>query len=1132
MDNKDRVKLGDIIDGYQVEDTPWDVVVVTRNCWLKLLKCDLEKFGISLQSKEKLDSIKVLHFVDITFETESVYSNLEIIKNVNCQVNSSMIANCSSVLFKALKILTGEITELLSGNISNIYIDAVIFNGLDIFELKKPIGINNLTTLELKKIDSFVWETCSELKLTHLVLSNISINKSKAEDISRIKTLKGLYFNNIEVVYMCNDKTFENLEVLNLKYVSSFVWKESVKLLNLKHLVLDEVPINELIIDNILEIGNLEKLELSAVYHGSDIGDILIRLGKLINLAKLKLSKMLISEQPNWIGELPELRYLELSSLKIEKFTVSRDLTELVLRDNPISNIEVSENIKIKRLNISNTNITELPRKITATEEFNCSGCRNMDWENFQKTKKILYSKMFKDLAKLDISYNNIKEIPRWLKRIKLGSLEWLNISVTDFTKLPFDDEKVPKLRCLIAENLRLEDFPEEISRHKNWRLHSGAYDFDIIKERSTRTKEEHIRRAYLRGTMAKEISPHFFTGGSKNTREEFWSHNRYEEGCQATIVFLGGKAKKDSVICSLFDVSSDDLIECGGGLRLVNTRAQLQVADEHNIPVGGSSSSKARRLDSDTELVIWALSQKPEYRSGHGMFMPNNALYVIVVDAKNTLDLQRKADFWFRFVKYNVDSADILFLLLKEFESDLEAIDLENYKMDSHCHVHRELAYMPADKNDELALDKARGVLTHAIRRLPSYSGKVLAGWKHVLRYIKGKLEVHPSLSYKCSKEANDESQKHLNFEDICNACNVGSVSGGMLDVLRALLVEAGICYDDGKDTLYSLAWISCLVYATMKHAVEKRGEVTIQELKIYLQDNVMQYDYFDLEIRSILNTLSDPPSRTKMQLTRIRSQMCIKPRNKYDAYLFPQFTYICERQWGPLEDKSRAEIEMQKKWNEEWKENLLNFRASKFVSRYIIDMPLLSDGLLVDIICRLVEILRESGNDDNCKHAVGADGLIALWHENYCLLVNGVPSAPGRLQIFVGLHKKKKMNSFHNSSDDVLKLPTKLTVIRDYAFKALFDAVKENVPLMVNMRAYLVLPNHYLAASSGSLKWRLALRDIYYSKRSGQTTFDYLEGSLPMDILEEFIPKPYEEALEKVLSWQIPNVFSTPNV
>jgi len=1165
------VKLGEIICGNQ-GDKSWNTIFVTEDCWCKFLKFASEKLEIfSRNSEKKINDIKTLRFEHVTFKREDEYTKLKIFKRVYClqfvdyQIYPSSGAD-GYALHKISKTLPG-ITELHFENTWDEFLKIAPKEAHgDFFQYEK---IDNIKRLHFKRIIFAEKETYSSLKLFKDVRCLQFINcrtypneLAEGSALNKInEALPGIAELHIEnasrVVYMNNFKNFEALKIIKLKQVDSFVWEDSTKL-ELVHLFLDDVPINESIVNNILAIESLEKLELSAVYRGDGAGEVLRPLGEHQNLTELRLSNMPITEQLGWIEKLTKLRKLELTGLKIEKLTAStvglhklEHLFKLVLDNNPINEIgEFAGKFafkKLKRLSIANTLITKLPKIESKLKirELNCSRCRNINWETFiEDDNKKEYIEMFKNLIRLDFSHNEIMTIPKWFENIELKNLRWLNISDTKFLQLPFLNEKMPNIKCLIAENLNLVLFPREILKSKEWCLHNRNYDVDRIYERFARRGKD-MKRAYLRGTMAKGISPHFFTGGYKDTRIEFWDDQDYsndEEGHQATIVFLGEKGKKNGVICSLFDVSPDDLIECGGGGQtLINTEVQLQVAyTRHILDEDGESDSrkKKERLASDTKLNIWTLSQEPEYRSGHGMFMPNNALYVIVIDAENALELQRKADFWFRFIRYNVDSADILFLLLKNLKNSVETINLEKFKMDSHCHVHRELAYMASDKNDDIALDKARGILTHAIQRLPSYRGKVSSGWKRAFRHISGILEVQPSLSYCARKESTNVGggkQENLALEIIYKKYFEKEVSVKMLEVFRILLTEAGVCYDDGEGNLYSRAWISCFVYATMKHASEKRGKINLQELKMYLLDNVAQYDYFDLNIKKLLDMFSRPIVSKKDYPTKKRAQMCVELSGDKDTYLFPQFTYICERPLGPSEDKSQNEISEQEKWRKQWSEHLIKFRNSRYVNRYIINMPLLADELLVDIICRLMNsLISDKKNDydflpvDFDDIAVGADGLMALWRNKcgkpeYCLLVDGVPSAPGRLQILVGPYWEAETKTHQNSLGGIFKLLDELAKIHNCAFGAFFDVVKENIPLMINMKTYLALPNYYLAAPFGVLEWRLALRDIYYCKKNKQKTFDYLGGVLPMDILEKFIPKPYEKALENILNWKI---------
>jgi len=1025
------------------------------------------------------------------------------------------------------------------------------------------------------------------------------IAKKVSENLENLKSLK---IKNCPIASMSSLAEYSGLEVLTLENIAVINWPETGKnsvprvksdscFFNLKSLTIKDVPLHPVIIRGISRLSykdnkrddknsrknskknytKREAIQLKELkFENVQIVDELHYLKELKCLTCLRLSKLPIERQPGWISDFECLETLELSHLYLQELDLAklslRNINELILDGCPLEKIKGTEIDEERRknlcsLSVKNTNLRELPQ-INTLKFLNCAHCSKIDWENFKIDK---YADMLDKLEELDLSYTSIsnkviEELFSNKVEARLENLKILNISNTKIKSLKSTIGKngSPNLKCLIAENLRLDNFSESLMKDANWQFKSRRY---VNKEGQDDKKEY----AYLYNTSIKSAaSQHFFTGGYNSTRSKFWNHSDLRpHGHYASVIFIGAKGLKTPAICSLFDVTPDDFIDIKGQ-SILNVRVGVRVEDVTKIPNKDGITGKkdhGERLDASTTLHVWNLSSVPEYRSAHKLFMHPSALYVVVLDDANVQEVQRKADFWYRFVKYSVKTANILFLLMKEPQSDTNVLDFDKFKIDENYHVHRELAYLePEMVTDEEALDRARAILTHAIQAMPSYTGKIISGWQHVLRNTTEKCEVIPSISYGA-------------FEATCNTyMKTGDgtpLSEKMLKVFRALLVEAGVCYDDGT-TLYSHAWFSQFIYATLEYATQQYGKITVEGLRQYLLDNVVQFGYSTQQIKELLENLSKPTIDVGVStdkdggasLERKHFQLCLEGKirdgSEKEFYLFPLFSYIRKLPRLAVRTTFKEQDTQQKEWLNFWRNFTKDFRARNYVNHYVIDMPFLYDGLYSNILCKLAKMImdeeykEEKGDDKKVeglvkfsksqdrecssldgedKLAIGADGLVAVFElkkpievsevkiSECFLMVDGVAAASGRLQIFVGPIIKNESVLMHQSDDTNKKLLDVLVEIADMAFVALFDLVIHNEPLITNLRCHISLPNYYLNAFAGKISWRLPLRDIYFCKKQGHRDYIYGEGILPMELLEKFIPAKFESAIKKFL-------------
>jgi hypothetical protein len=203
-------------------------------------------------------------------------------------------------------------------------------------------------------------------------------------------------------------------------------------------------------------------------------------------------------------------------------------------------------------------------------------------------------------------------------------------------------------------------------------------------------------------------------------------------------------------------------------------------------------------------------------------------------------------------------------------------------------------------------------------------------------------------------------------------------------------------------------------------------------------------------------------------------------------------------------------------------WQSASSEISRSEFSNHYIIDLPLLSEAVYINILCIFINNLIHGNHISTDDITWGADGVIATFNETNdstlpkCRIrIDGVPAAPGRIRVLVAPEKNIDIYALE---DDFLE---HMTTISDYAFKSLFSAIGDNLPLIHNMRAYLVLPNYNLDVPDDSMEWRIPLRDICFCNRMGKPSLEFRDWMLPMETLYKLVPLSYiDEFNEYIVS------------
>jgi len=258
------------------------------------------------------------------------------------------------------------------------------------------------------------------------------------------------YFEELKEIEKCNISHSRSLKIgwnLTLK-----VFPEEIKKLTwLTSLTVKCTEINKLP-DWIGELVNLKKLDISS---NSKIKKLPSTIINLKNLKILILDDTGIKKLPSFIGKMHSLEYLGINSFKM--IDIPKGVLELhKLKRIEVGNIENINHIPALKMKCLELNTKEALNRIKR--------CKN------KNTKKLDLSFLYLEklpvellelnwIEELDISCNNLKKLPEWIGNFK--KLKVFNLNSNKLSSLPDSIGEMKRLKEIILSYNRLKTLPE-----------------------------------------------------------------------------------------------------------------------------------------------------------------------------------------------------------------------------------------------------------------------------------------------------------------------------------------------------------------------------------------------------------------------------------------------------------------------------------------------------------------------------------------------------------------------------------------------------------------------------------------------------------------------------------------------
>ena len=785
---------------------------------------------------------------------------------------------------------------------------------------------------------------------------------------------------------------------------------------------------------NIIKL-NIEETELSnnsleIINCLTELTELLIKsanfqdLNPIKNLEKLTtltLSGMPFRELPNWQKMLDKLENLDISNTRLSELklppTVLGKIASLNISMTNITVLPLEILKNIKELNISMTNIRELPGD--KDEDI----CNHLEKLNISQTQigKIPDCYFSKTLETLDISQCGVSELSDAL--LNLENLTLLNIKGLKFKfmslpgELPTSVFKLNKLKRMDLSHTNIERLPDWFDKLGNLE-YLGLVGCSLLEITLNQAKHINIRElkykdeigdiinspkgVYIKSLVLRNMDVRYLWQNDWGFLKSYYEENDLTPAHEVKLVFFGDKGVgKSTVINRIFGIEyATDFFADQIGLQVCIENPKLPL------------NTKGEKLAPNTRLKIWNMSGEPLYQSAHPIFMTDESLYIVVLDANKEDVLYQRALFWLHYIERRTPNSSVLLMLshtgkkakdhifeemLKvllsgvprvslgsmanvEFEESLK-VSVSGVKIEGVCLL--DISVQNEYMEESSDMDSLIKTLTEAIIKMPVYTKRIPTSWKKIARHTELLIQVRTAISLK-------------RFRNICKDKGVKDLT--VQNKLLTWLGETGLVHEFGKlskkedskeiessskmdtnienDIIYSILWLTKGLYKSLIVANDKNGIVSESDLHEALNEDEMEDNLFysSSDIKMLINEME------RCGLAIRNEKICYFPIAKSILY---------------SDDKTNNSVD-------KIKNRLKAIMENQRTCHYTMELPILTEDMLSAFVTQLainhMKLMSNKTPNPYDIIAWGREGIALSYLESDALMVVGIPGCPSQ--------------------------------------------------------------------------------------------------------------------------------------
>lgn len=690
------------------------------------------------------------------------------------------------------------------------------------------------------------------------------------------------------------------------------------------------------------------------------------------SLETVCMNNISITKLPAWIVN-QQVKHLDVSNSRISKLpeALLEGLVSLNIQESQIGELPIPK-VKLKNLKcliISNTSVVHIPKEFFSPElDRLLIGERQVD----------IFPDEIAQLAKLkvlSIAGTKINHLPDQVSFTQ--TLECLDLSFTGISKLPSWLGATKKLKFLGLSELYLEDFnmsiystvfnKEKDITFKNSYPQWSGFPFGPVAKEGIYIPRVNIRDKHVRYLLT-------------NDKDFLDIYSREEEipNHELQVVFCGETSGENYKLIR-------DILNIGDDSSIFRDALGLRRTEHINL----EDSDGRLLLHQDAKISFWELDDKAVFQTAHHLFLSDNSLYIVMLDARKSDAIHYTALKWAKYIELYAPWSEIMYILTHaKDKSDLHFFrqfkTINNLTMSIHSMGFYDEKDDEEFKEYEEKIDDARRQLAHLIKVAPEYVRPVPISWRKTRHHLHSLLEVSDIITY---------SQ----FKDIFNLYE--HIEGKYEKIKRHLLEwfdNTGLFFrtkhleDETPKYFFSPIRVAIGVYNIFEYSYKNHGIVSKNSLWKLMED------------KSSLTTraFNMQDAETIMDIL-VKANLCMFHKDKYH---FPLDQRIPEK-----------------------REDLILWMDSELLhlsySHYVVRFDYLSSALFTSIILKVFNdyaskyLSKISDNDQDESFMLSREGAFYAFpitndDGGGTLFIGGIPNINGEIHIYSSNYQRQKQN------------------------------------------------------------------------------------------------------------------------